>query len=166
MGSIANVVVFERSMEVLLLTDIAGVGRKNDLIVVSSGYALNHLLPSRKAIVATPNVRKQYAHKITSRAKEREAEKELQMSLSSALAGKTVHIESKTAKGGKLYAQITPETISETLKSEYGVEIPASAISVKEHIKTVGTHTVSVTIGAQTTNVTVEVKASAEKAAK
>jgi ribosomal protein L9 len=54
-------------MEVLLLTDIPGIGRRSDVIVVGNGFALNHLLPSRKALVVTPNVRRRYAEQIKKR---------------------------------------------------------------------------------------------------
>ena len=45
-------------MELLLLEDIPGVGQKNDIIVVKNGFALNNLLPRRRALIATPTVRK------------------------------------------------------------------------------------------------------------
>lgn len=153
-------------MEVLLLTDIAGVGKKNDLIVVASGYALNHLLPSRKAIVVTPNVRRQYAEQIKKRALERDSERQMQLSVAQALSGKIVHISAKAAKTGKLYASVTEAMITEALKSEYGIDVHVGAITMKEHIKTPGQHTVTLSLGVQSTTVSVEVKAETEKAVK
>ena len=144
-------------MEVLLLSDIAGVGQKNDLIIVKSGFALNHLLPERRALVVTPNVRRRYALQIKQRAEQREKEREIQLSLSAALANKTVHITAKASKPGKLYAAISENQIAEVLKKEYGIDIPASSITA-DHIKAVGTHSVSVTVGAQKTSIKVEVK--------
>lgn len=150
-------------MEVLLLTDINGIGKKNDLLVVKDGYALNHLLPSRKALVVTPTVRKRYAEQIKGRAVQREQERAIQMSLSSALSGKTIHLLAKAAKGGKLYASVTPATIAETLKAEYGIDLPASSIALPTAIKTAGQHTVTISIGAQSQQITVQVKAQEEK---
>jgi large subunit ribosomal protein L9 len=149
-------------MEVLLLSDISGVGRKNDLVVVKSGFALNHLLPERKALVVTPNVRRRYAEGIKRRALEREQERELLMSLSAALQNKTVHISAKAGKGGKLYAAISEQQISDTLKNEYALDIPASAIEITKQIKSVGPHQVTVSIGTQKSSIPVEVKAAAE----
>lgn len=145
-------------MEVLLLTDISGVGKKNDLIVVKSGFALNHLLPERKAIVVTPNVRKRYAEQIKTRAVEREREREIQLSLSNTLKGKVVHIAAKASKG-KLYAAVSEEQIASALKEEYGIVIPAESIAIADHIKKPGNHTVTVSVGAQTVSITIEVKA-------
>lgn len=150
-------------MEVLLLSDIAGVGRKNDLIVVSSGYALNHLLPLRKALVVTPNVRRQYAAQIKQRAMEREKERELQISVASAVSGKVVRILAKAGKAGKLYAAVSAEMIVESLKSQYGIDVPAKAISIKEHIKNTGSHIVMLSIGAQSSELTIDVKTEDEK---
>lgn len=153
-------------MEVLLLSDISGIGKKNDMIDVAPGFALNHLLPSRQAIVATPNVRRQYAEQIKRRALEREQERQLLLSVSSAIGGKVLHITAKAAKTGKLYASVTEDVIKDTLKSEYGIDVPASAISLKEHIKTAGAHTVTLTIGSQSSTLSIDVKADVEKSAK
>lgn len=146
-------------MEVLLLTDIQGVGKKNDLIVVKSGFALNHLLPERKALVVTPNVRRRYAEAIKTRALEREHERELQTSVATALAGKVVHVTAKASKTGKLFAAVSEQQIADALKKEHNIALPVTSVSVAEPIKKVGTHTASVTVGTQTTTITVEVKA-------
>ncbi len=150
-------------MEVLLLTDIPGIGKKNDLLVVKSGFALNHLLPKRKALVVTPNVRKRYAEQIKQRALEKEKEKELQSSLSTALGGKTVHVTAKVAKTGKLYAAISAAAISEAIKKEFTLDIAQSAIEIPTHIKTTGTHTVRISVGGQSVSLTVDVKADESK---
>lgn len=146
-------------MEVLLLTDISGVGKKNDLLIVKSGFALNHLLPERKALVVTPNVRKRYAEEIKKRALEREREREMQMSLSNTLSGKVLHMAEKASKAGKLYAAISEDQISAALMSEYSIAIPAKAIGINDHIKKTGSHTVTVTVGAQSVPVTIDVSA-------
>jgi len=144
-------------MEILLLTDIPGVGKKNDLIVVKNGYALNHLLPMRKALVVTPNVRKRYAEQIKQRALERE--RQLLTSASAALSGKTVHFTAKVTKTGKLYAAISEEKIVSALKQEHALELSAESVQIPVPIKTVGTHTVTLSVGSETFPLTVEVKA-------
>jgi large subunit ribosomal protein L9 len=150
-------------MEVLLLIDIVGIGRKNDLVVVKNGYALNCLLPERKAIVATPGVRKRFAEHIKKRALEREMEREIVLSVSNALGGKVIHIAAKASKTGKLYAALSEQHIVDSLASEYGISVPVSAITLEDHIKTVGLHPVTIAVGSQSTTVQVEVKASVEK---
>jgi len=150
-------------MEVLLLSNITGIGQKNDLLTVASGYALNCLLPQRLAIVATPKVRKQYAELIKKRAEERAQERAMLESLASALSGKVVHITASVSKGGTLYASIHEKEIAAALQEEFSLTIPVESITIKEPIKTVGKHSVAVLIGAQSSTLEIEVKASETK---
>jgi large subunit ribosomal protein L9 len=150
-------------MEVLLLEDINGIGKKNDLLVVGDGYALNYLLPKRAALVATPLVRKRYADLIRRRAEERERERAAQAGAAQAVSGKTVTFKRKVTKTGKLYAGITEKAIAEALNEQHKVHVTEDAIDMSEHIKTTGSHQVSVKMGEQMLPLTVLVEA--EKAA-
>lgn len=144
-------------MEILLLQDIPGVGKRNDLLVVGDGFALNFLLPQRKALVATPTVRKRYAEQIKRRAVERENERQMHQNAAQMLAGKSVQFTKKVAKTGKLYAAVNEVQIAEALKSQLGFEIDPDKIVLSEHIKAVGTFPVGLKIGdaTQTVNVIV-----------
>ncbi len=146
-------------MEILLLSDIRNVGKKGDLLTAARGFAMNHLIPSGLAIVATPHVRKRYAQHIKKRAEEREQERAMQASMKDALAGKVVHITASAAKNGKLYAAITEAMIIEALQKEYSITLDASALSLTTHLKTIGTHNALVTVGTQSVPLQVEVKA-------
>lgn len=149
-------------MEILLLQDIPGVGKKSDLIVVGDGYALNFLLPRRAALVATPLVRKRYADLIRRRAEERETEKSMKSSAAATMSSKALLFVKKVTKTGKLYAGITEEHIMQELQKQLGVTVKEDDINLAEHIKTVGTHGVEVKMGDQ--KVKVEIKVEAEKA--
>ena len=144
-------------MEVLLLEDVNGIGKKNDLLVVGDGFALNHLLPQRKALVATPTVRKRYAEQIRKRAEEKEHEREVQTQLSSALAGKSVTFQRKVTKAGKLYAGVTEQNIADALNEQHKIPVSADSIELAEHIKVVGTYQVPVKVGTGMQNVSVVV---------
>ncbi len=146
-------------MEVLLLQDVPNVGRKNDILVVGDGYAMNFLLPRRMALVATPLVRKQYAEKIRVRLAEREQERAAKTNLLAAIAGKQILLTKKASKVGKLYAAITEKNIVEELQKQLSVEVSEDNIELPEHIKTVGSHSVTVRLGDQAQAVTVVVKA-------
>lgn len=136
-------------MELLLLQDINGIGKRNDIIVVGDGFALNHLLPERKALVATPTVRKRYAEQIKRRAEERENDRKVQLEAAGMLTGKIVHFTRKVTKNDKLYAAISAKDISEALAIEHAITIAADKIQIAEHIKSVGNATVQVQIGDQ-----------------
>lgn len=152
-------------MEVLLLQDITGIGKKNDLLVVGDGFALNCLLPQRKALVATPTVRRRYSDQIRKRAEERDHERQLHQNASAQLQGKTVTIRSKLGKAGKLYAAVTPENISAALQEQHEVAFAADAIVIEDPIKTVGAHQVKVKVGDALVSLSVKVEKVEEKKA-
>ncbi len=125
-------------MEVLLLQDIPGVGKKDDLLMVGDGYAMNFLLPQGTALVATPTVRRRYAEQIRRRALEREEERMSQVTAAKAVAGKDVSFTRKVTKTGKLYAAITATHIADALKEQHGIEVSEDAVSLAEPIKATG----------------------------
>lgn len=133
-------------MELLLLEDIPGVGKRNDIIVVKQGFALNNLLPRRRALVATPAVRKRYAEQIRRRAEEREQEKVLMKSAAGVLKDAVLAFARKASKNGKLYAAITAKDISEEL-AKLQVEVAEADITITEEIKSLGSHTAKVKLG-------------------
>ena len=151
-------------MEVLLLTDIPGIGRRSDVIVVGNGFALNHLLPSRKALVVTPNVRRRYAEQIKKRAIERDGEKSMQLSTISMLKDKSVSLTKKASKTGKLYAAVTEKMIAAALASQLNINVSEGHINLEKSIKSTGKHVVTVKMGEQTASITVEVKGDAKAA--
>jgi len=149
-------------MEVLLLEDVPGVGQRNDIIVVKDGYALNHLLPRRRALVATPTVRKRYAEQIKNRAEEKMKESELARSAAAILKDKTLTFTKKATKAGKLYAGVSEKEISEALHEQLQIEVPEAHVTIAEHIKSTGVHEATVKIGLQDLKVKIEVKAEEE----
>lgn len=148
-------------MEILLLHDVTNVGKKNDLVIVGDGYAMNFLLPRRLALVATPVVRRRFADVIRHRAEERERERQNQLGISASLRDKTVTLARKVTKTGKLYAAISEEAIAEAINEQLSIEIPATAIDVAEPIKATGTFTVSVELAGQVAPLKVTVTAEA-----
>lgn len=145
-------------MEVLLLTDIPGIGRRSDVIVVGNGFALNHLLPQRKALVVTPSVRRRYAEQIKQRAIQRDQEKSMQASAMQTLKGKNVLLSKKASKTGKLYAGITAKMIAEAISAQHSIAVNEGSISLDEHIKSTGKHAITVRMGDQSATFTLEVQ--------
>ena len=134
-------------MEVLLLQDIKGIGKKNDLLSVGDGYALNFLLPEAKAMIATPTVRRRFAEQIRRRAEEVEVERMNTAEVAEKAADTEIKFERKVTKTGKLYASITEKHISEALKSEHKIEVKDTDIKIAESIKTTGSFEVKMKIG-------------------
>jgi large subunit ribosomal protein L9 len=144
-------------MELLLLEDISGVGKKNDIVIVGDGFALNCLLPQRRALVATPTVRKRYAEHIKRRALERENERRMTQEAAQALQGKVITLSRKVTKTNKLYAAVSESDISKGLMDQHQLDIPADRIVIDEPIKNVGNVQVKVQVGSAQFPITVNV---------
>ena len=153
-------------MEVLLLEDIPGVGKKNDLLVVGNGYALNYLLPGRKALVVTPNVRRHYAEKIRVRALEREQEKQKQVELGQVLKGKRVTLKVSASKTGKLYGSVTTKMLADAISRQLRAPVREDLIRMARPIKSVGMHEVGIGTDTDSIPLTVEVLAQEQTAKK
>ena len=129
-------------MEIILKEDIIGLGYKNDIVNVKSGYGRNYLIPTGKAVIASPSAKKilaenlkQQAHKLAAilAAAEKEAEK---------LNGVSVEVEAKVSATGVLYGSVTSATVAEELAKK-GIEVDRKRIIMKD-IKTVGEYAATV----------------------
>ena len=123
-------------MEIILKEDIIGLGYKNDIVNVKSGYGRNYLIPTGKAVIASPSAKKvlaenlkQQAHKLA--AVKTEAEKRAE-----ALNGVALVIEAKVSATGVTYGSVNAATVAEELKKK-GIEIDRKIITMRD-IKKVG----------------------------
>ena len=125
-------------MKVILLADVKGSGKKDEIINVSDGYARNFLVPKKLAVEAKPGAMKEIEKK---RAAEnaREAERVAAATeKANALRSKGITMPVKCGSQGRLYGSITTAEIAERLKAEHGVEIDKRKIDLAEPIRTVG----------------------------
>ncbi len=125
-------------MKVILLTDVKGQGKKNDIINVSDGYAANFLLPRKLAKVADAqalnDVKNQEAAKQHRIEVERENAKETAKKLESIL----VKIPAASGGDGRLYGAITAKDISAALEAQFSVVIDRRKILLDCPIKAYG----------------------------
>ena len=130
-------------MKVILLKDIQGTGKKDQIIEASDGFARNFLFPkglAREAsatnLNAIENAKAAQKHREdVERAKAEETRK--------ALAGKAIKIVARGAEGGKLYGSVTAQEIADELFKQYGVKVEKRRIDVA-NIRNAGDFTVSV----------------------
>lgn len=131
-------------MKVILKQDVKGLGKKEDLVNVSDGYARNFLFPKGLAAEASAsninimNTRKE-AEK-TKKDRELAQAKELALKVKDIV----VMIKSKSGENGKLFGSITSKDISDKLKSDHKLDIDKKKIVLPEPIKTLGTTVVEV----------------------
>jgi large subunit ribosomal protein L9 len=127
-------------MEIILKEDIQGLGYKNDLIDVKSGFGRNYLIPQGKALIASASNKKvltenlkQAAHKIEKVKTEAEA-------LAKKIGEKSITLKAKVGEKGKIFGAITTLQVADSLK-EMGIEIDRKKITFQSEIKFIGDYT-------------------------
>jgi large subunit ribosomal protein L9 len=124
-------------MEVMLKTDVKGIGRAGQVINVSEGYARNFLFPSNKAVIATPGVIKELQAKLA-RNKEKVSDEEAHLrDLSGRLAGVEITIKKKAHDDGKLFGSVTEAEMADEL-SRQGYKVDKHDVVLEGHIKELG----------------------------
>ena len=146
-------------MKVILLTDIKGVGKKDEIINAADGHARNFLFPKKLAIEATKeNVAKLDAQKAGIERK-RQKEVEDALALKKELENKIIKISVKKGENGKLFGSVTNKEIAEELLRQEGLQIDRKRIVLDEAIKTIGTKQVDVKLYAEiSARLTIEVE--------
>ena len=126
-------------MEIILLTDIANLGHKDDIVNVKQGYGRNYLIPQGYAILATESAKKVVAENLKQRAhKEAKLRAEAE-ELAAKLAEVKLTVGAKTSSTGKIFGSVNSIMISESLK-EKGFDIDRTKIMLKD-VKEIGTYT-------------------------
>ena len=110
-------------MKVILLCDVKGSGKKDDVINVSDGFARNYLFPRKWAVEATPGAVKEIERKRANEEKLERERREAAQQLAGSLKGKTITLSVKCGAQGRLYGSITSQEIAAALKEQLGDEV-------------------------------------------
>lgn len=126
-------------MKVILLQDVKKVGKKNEIVEVSDGYARNFLFAKKLAVAASESglevLNKQKAENL---AHEKELEQEA-IKLKKQLENISLEFKVKVGKGGKIFGTISSKAIVEKLKNEHGITIDKRKIQTDVHANALGT---------------------------
>ncbi|MSR45612.1 MAG: 50S ribosomal protein L9 [Planctomycetes bacterium] len=130
-------------MQLILLENIEGLGRKGDQVMVRDGYGRNYLLPERKALLATADT----LSRLTTLKKKFAAEEAVLVAelkgVASKLEGFKIELEMRATAEGHLFGSVSAHVLAVALK-ERGHTVSERDIRIKEPIKTVGTFEVAV----------------------
>ncbi len=133
-------------MKVILLQDIQGTGKKNQIINVSDGYARNFLFPKKWAMEATPAaVREVERREEQERAREMARRQEAE-ALAASLKDKVILLQAKSGEKGRLYGSVTGQEIADALNAQHGIVLDKRRIEMAEPIRTVGDSEVTVSL--------------------
>ena len=131
-------------MKVILLDNIKGVGKKDEIINASDGYARNYLLPKKLAVEANAENMSKLNNKKESANYKKDQEKQQAEELAKKLKGIMLKIKVKAGENGKIFGGVTSKEISENLKSQYNFVVDKKKIELKDTIKTLGSFNVSI----------------------
>jgi large subunit ribosomal protein L9 len=125
-------------MKVILLEDVRGSGKKDDIVNVSDGYARNFLFPKKLAVEATAQnmnaIRKQkeaLAHK-------KEEERKEALALRAKMKDMVVTVPVKAGESGRLFGAVTNQEVADALKAQHGIAIDRRKLNIASSIKQTG----------------------------
>ena len=135
-------------MKVILLQDVKSLGKKGEIVNVNDGYARNFILPKKLGLEATgKNLKLQKNNEKKVAEENLEAAKELAAKIAEAKI--VTHI--KVGEGGRTFGSVSSKEIAEEVKAQLNLNVDKKKIQLKEAIKTLGTHNVSVKLHPQVT---------------
>ena len=126
-------------MEIILKEDIVNLGYKNDIVTVKSGYGRNYLIPTGKAVIASPAAKKMLAEELKQRAHKLEKIKKDAEELAAKLEGVSLKIATKVSSTGTIFGSVGNIQIAEEL-AKLGHNIDRKIIVVKDAGKEVGNY--------------------------
>lgn len=130
-------------MKVMLTKDVDNVGKAGDVKDVADGYGRNFLLRRKLAVVAGKGAEAE-AKRLREAAVKRETKDRVEaQALADEIDNKTVVVRLKIGAEDKAFGSITNQDVASALKAQHRVEIDRHKIDMKEPIKSLGEHQVS-----------------------
>lgn len=126
-------------MKVILLEDVKSVGKKGELINASDGYARNYLIPRKLAKVADTQSMNELKNAENAKAYKAQKEKDEANRIKEIISEKTVKVNAKAGKNGKLFGAVTSKEISTAIKEQYKLDIDKRKVELDTDIKSFGT---------------------------
>ena len=145
-------------IQVILRSDVDGLGKRGDIVEVSDGHARNFLLPKGKAIKASTGAVAQAAKMRRARDLRDASDRDAATTVASALVPKIISIPAKAGVEGKLFGSVTSSDIVDAVEAQTGIKLDRKVVHIDEQIKTTGQHTVTASLHADVSfPITIEV---------
>ncbi len=138
-------------MKVILTQDVKSVGKKDEIVNVSDGYAKNFIFKKNLGVEATPKnlndlkLRQQNADKVA--AENLEAAKNFAKEIET----KSVEVSIKAGQDGKVFGSVSTKEIATSAKTQLGYDLDKKKMNLKEPIKSIGTYMVPIKLHPQVT---------------
>ena len=131
-------------MKVILLEDVKSLGKKGDIVDINDGYARNFILKKKLGLEASGKNLNDLKLKKENENKQAQEILEAAQALGEKLATGVIKLSMKVGEGGKTFGSITGKEIAEAIKGQLDLEVDKKKISLKEPIKSLGTHMVTI----------------------
>lgn len=131
-------------MKVILKADIKGVGKKDEVINASDGYARNFLFPKNLAVEANNENMAKLKAKQDSVKFQKGQEKEEALKIAEKLSKIQLKIQVKSGENGKIFGGVSAKEIAQELEKQYQIKVDKKKVELKETIKTLGMRTVEI----------------------
>lgn len=132
-------------MLVILRSDLAGLGKRGDIVDVADGHARNYLLPKGLAITASPGAVDQAAKMRQSRDQRDAAAREAARAIASSLVPQVITVSAKAGPEGRLFGSVASADIARAVLEQTGIDLDRHAIEV-ETIKSLGEYSATVSL--------------------
>ena len=124
-------------MKVILLKDIKGTGKKDQIIEASDGFARNYLFPRKLAVEASASNLNAIENAKSAQSHRKEVERQEAQELAKKMGDMVVEIAVRAGETGRLYGKVTNQEVADALKAKYGMDIDKRKITV-DAVKNVG----------------------------
>ena len=131
-------------MKVILLANVKGLGKKDEMVEASDGYARNYLIPKKLAIVADNKAQNELKGKESARQFKIDEEIKAAKAIAARLEGTVVKIRSSAGADGRLYGAVTTKDIAEALEKNHNITVDKRKLELPDVIKNFGTYSVTV----------------------
>ena len=125
-------------MKVILKENIKSIGKKDEIVNVSDGYARNYLFSKNLAVEATSGNLAKLQTKKDSEQYKKNIEKEEAQKVADQLSKIKLEFKVKAGENGKIFGGISTKEIAEKLEKEYQIKVDKKKIILKEAIKVLG----------------------------
>jgi large subunit ribosomal protein L9 len=147
--------------KMVLRGDVAGLGKRGDVVEVSAGYARNFLVPRGLAFAATAGSERQAEAMRRTRILKDTKDRESAQEIAKQLVSTPIKVSARSGAGGKLFGSITAADITAAVLAQTNVELDRKSIRLDDAIKATGSHQVGVHLHSEVEfPITVEVSAS------
>jgi large subunit ribosomal protein L9 len=131
------------AVKVILRADVAGLGKRGDIVEVSKGYARNYLQPRELAMPATDGATAQAQAMRRARDVRDATARQAAEDIAKVLVARTIQVSARAGSGGRLFGSVTTAEVADAVTEQTGIELDRRDLHIEDHVKELGTYQVT-----------------------